>query len=292
MRRYLGAVAPLVEEGLIDSVRVSTHPCHVNPGLLATLASLHVRTVELGIQSFDDEVLACAGRGYGRETAIRACAAVRDSGLELAIQLMPFLPGADEERDVASARTAAALEPSGLRIFPTLVLRGTGLEELWREGRYAPATVEQACQRVALMLEPFIQAPAEILRIGLQESRSLAEAFLAGPRHPALGELCWAHLLARIAARHGRETAAADPGRGAGACGSGYTIRLLPRGASLMLGHDRYGERTLARLWPEGRWGVERAVLDCGLAPSQSVWPRLTLGNHTVTPHNSGLWVD
>lgn len=52
---------------------------------------------------------------------------------------MPDLPNMGIERDLESFREFfenPAFRPDGLKIYPTLVIRGTGLYELWKNGQY------------------------------------------------------------------------------------------------------------------------------------------------------------
>jgi|SRR5688500_12859483 histone acetyltransferase (RNA polymerase elongator complex component) len=53
--------------------------------------------------------------------------------------MMPDLPNVGVERDLESFREffeSPAFRADGLKIYPTLVIRGTGLYELWKTGRY------------------------------------------------------------------------------------------------------------------------------------------------------------
>ena len=53
--------------------------------------------------------------------------------------MMPDLPNMGIERDLESFREFfenPAFRADGLKIYPTLVIRGTGLYELWKTGRY------------------------------------------------------------------------------------------------------------------------------------------------------------
>lgn len=53
--------------------------------------------------------------------------------------MMPDLPNVGVERDMESFREffeSPLFRADGLKIYPTLVIRGTGLYELWKTGRY------------------------------------------------------------------------------------------------------------------------------------------------------------
>lgn len=58
--------------------------------------------------------------------------------------MMPNLPNVDMERDMESFREFfenPAFRTDGLKLYPTLVIRGTGLYELWKTGRYELAAL-------------------------------------------------------------------------------------------------------------------------------------------------------
>ena len=90
---YLGAAHGFIERGLASGIRVSTRPDYIDMEKLAFLKARGVVTVELGVQSLDDEVLRLSGRGHLAEDSIRAAGMVKSAGLELGMQLMAGLPG-------------------------------------------------------------------------------------------------------------------------------------------------------------------------------------------------------
>jgi histone acetyltransferase (RNA polymerase elongator complex component) len=200
----LGVGRELMAEGRVESLRLSTRPDAVDAACLARLAASGVRTVELGAQSFDDRVLSAAGRGHGAADTIAAAGLIKEAGieggLELGLQLMCGLPGEDEESFLASCLSAANLAPDLVRLYPVLVLEGTTLAALWRRGGYRPLTLEEAVHRCRQALELFEARAIAVARMGLQASPGLEAAWLAGPYHPAFGQLV------RTAARPGRKT--------------------------------------------------------------------------------------
>ena len=63
----------------------------------------------------------------------------KDAGFKIVAHMMPDLPNVDLERDLeqfVEFFENPAFRPDGLKIYPTLVIRGTGLYELWRTERY------------------------------------------------------------------------------------------------------------------------------------------------------------
>jgi histone acetyltransferase (RNA polymerase elongator complex component) len=200
--RYLTLAAEYLADGRVQAVRVSTHPALVDPGAAARLAAAGVLTVELGAQSSDDAVLAAAGRACTWSHVRRAVDDLRGAGLRVGLHLMAGLPGASRDADVATARDAAALAPDAVRLHPTLVLRGTPLEDELRAGRYVPLSLDEALERCGAMLAVLHEAGVEVIRVGLHGADDLGDALVAGPVHPSFGYLATSRALAlRIADR-------------------------------------------------------------------------------------------
>lgn len=174
-------------EGRITRIRCSTRPDAIEPEQLEKLRCLGLDMVELGIQSFAPRALAASRRGHAPEQALRACAMVRSVGLGLGIQLLPGLPGqtqADFRADIALLHT---LRPELVRLYPCLVLRGTVLEGLWREGAYRPWGLRRCVETLAVALLQLWYSGIRVARMGVAQEPGLAEQVLAGPWHPALG---------------------------------------------------------------------------------------------------------
>ena len=196
----LGAAQGAFDRGAISSIRVSTRPDAVDAAALDRLRRCHVQAVELGAQSMSDSVLAASGRGHTAEDTRRAAAMVKEAGFRLILQMMTGLPGSDPGSDIQTAKELIALSPDGVRIYPTVVIRGTVLEEMWREGRYKEHTVEDAVKLCADILPLFENAGIPVIRLGLNPSEELSGgAAAAGAYHPALGELVRSELLRRRA---------------------------------------------------------------------------------------------
>ncbi len=175
------------QAGRITRIRCSTRPDAIDHALLVELRRLGLDMVELGIQSFSAGVLAASSRSYSTELALEACAMVRSAGMGLGIQLMPGLPGqtqSDFRADIAYCRL---LKPKLVRLYPCLVLRGTGLERLWRNGTYRPWNVRRCVETLAVALLRLWASGIRVARMGVAQETGLEEQILAGPWHPAMG---------------------------------------------------------------------------------------------------------
>ncbi len=117
-----------------------------------TMISLGATRVELGVQSLSDEALERMRRGHGVAETMRATQLLRDAGLKVGYHMMPGFPfvGREEERGhYARLFDDPSLRPDLLKLYPTLVMEGTGLYEIWRRGDYVPLTTEEAIDFLA-----------------------------------------------------------------------------------------------------------------------------------------------
>jgi len=106
--------------------------------------------VEIGVQSTKDDVLRKINRGHDTGANIEAIACVKRAGLKFTSHFMPGLTGLfgeiDEKQEMEDFRALfdnPAYRPDELKIYPTLVLPGTHLYELWTQGKYTPLTSKQ-----------------------------------------------------------------------------------------------------------------------------------------------------
>lgn len=206
----LGAVAPFLAQGRVQAIRISTRPDYVDPVVIDRLRRSGVKIVELGVQSLDPVVLTASRRGHSAGQAIRAINLLREAKLQVGVQLMIGLPGESLLSLRRTVRQVASLRPDFVRIYPVLVLKGSGLAGLYARGRYRPLPLEQAVARTAWMNKIFAGRGIRVVRMGLQPGPELEEALLAGPYHPAFGELVLSRLMLRLTRRALREVPAGE----------------------------------------------------------------------------------
>jgi len=185
----LKAAEPFLQDGSVRSLRLSTRPDYIDGEKVAFLRRHGVTTVELGLQSLDDRVLAASGRGHTADQSRRAMELLRDSGMEMGLQLMLGLPGQGASSLMRTAKEAAAMKPAFVRIYPVLVLRESGLHSLYTSGKYKPLSLGKAVIQAAWMKKYFQARGIRVVRVGLQPGPELVESLVAGPYHPAFGEL-------------------------------------------------------------------------------------------------------
>ena len=175
----------------VKSLRCSTRPDYINEEIIGILKRYGVKTVELGLQSSCNCVLEKSKRGHYFEAEEKSCRLIVKSGLELIGQMMIGLPGSDLDSELETARFIINAGARGARIYPTVVFRETKLCQMTYDGEYTPLGLDDAIFRSARVLSLFVDAGVEVIRIGLQASEGLEskDSYVAGPNHPALGEL-------------------------------------------------------------------------------------------------------
>lgn len=190
----LEAVQPFIAKGRVHSIRCSTRPDCIDQKTIDFLHKYKVTTVELGVQSLDDSVLQKARRGHDAADCEKACSLLKKGGMEVGIQLMPGLPGDTTFSFMKTVQKTVAQRPAFVRIYPCIVVSDSGLFELYKQGGYRPLSLSKAIAIAGFCYPKFQEAGIKVIRMGLQASKSLAKSVVAGPYHPAFGELVQSRL--------------------------------------------------------------------------------------------------
>ncbi len=187
---------PIEGKACVRGIRMSTRPDYISEEILCILSHYSVCTVELGLQSMDDAVLAASERGHSASCAAKACRMLLDAGYEVVGQMMIGLPGSCLQSELETARQLCELGVHAARIYPTVVFAHTKLCDMMQTGEYVPLTVDEAVRRSAEVLRVFEAHGVQVIRIGLCASDNLGDptCAVAGAAHPALGELARSEL--------------------------------------------------------------------------------------------------
>ena len=191
----LSAVQPYIKEKKVDSIRLSTRPDAIDKDILRMLKKYNVKTIELGVQSTNNYILARCKRGHSFEDVKKASKLIRFYRFNLGHQMMVGLPDSTEKDDIQSAKDIIKLRPKMVRIYPVLVIKGTELEEEFNKGDFTPLTVGQAVERSKEIVKLFEQKNIRVIRVGLQNTDTITDSenkeseVVAGPYHPAFGQL-------------------------------------------------------------------------------------------------------
>ena len=184
----------------IDKIRLSTRPDYINDYILTYLKEYGVDIIELGVQSLDEDVLKKAGRGHNVQDVINASRLIKEYGFVLGHQIMPGLPGDTFEKDINTTKASLEMKPDICRIYPSLVIRDTPMEKMYKCNEYVPYSLEEAVDISKVMYEMYRKNNVNVIRIGLQPTESINEGgdIIAGPFHPSFRELVEGSLLSDI----------------------------------------------------------------------------------------------
>ncbi len=191
IKSLLDSAAEFVRDDHVDGIRFSTRPDTINERSLDIIKEYPVSTVELGVQSMDDHVLAMAGRGHSVLDTVRAVEQLKERDFSIGLQMMVGLPGDDETGALTTAQKIADLAPDFVRIYPTVVIADSRLAGWYQSGDYTPLSLEKGISLVKKIYLNFKKAGIVVIRMGLQASEDLEDGttVLAGPHHPAFGHM-------------------------------------------------------------------------------------------------------
>lgn len=195
----LEPLQPLLKDGVLSTVRISTRPDCIDDDRVAWLAERGVGIIELGVQSMADTVLAASGRGHCAADSLNAIRCIKNFGLTVGAQLMPGLPNDTPEISLASLEQVVSAGADFLRLYPAVVLKGTELARRYTAGEFVPLSLDRGVSLCKLLLQRAMQARVPVIRIGLQADQGLSgETVLAGCWHPALGQMVRSRMYADL----------------------------------------------------------------------------------------------
>ncbi|MBO6301771.1 MAG: radical SAM protein [Ruminiclostridium sp.] len=170
-------------------IRCSTRPDFIDEETLDILCRYGMTAVELGAQSMNDEVLRLNERGHTAADVERASGMIKRRGLSLGLQMMTGLYGDKPGYCLETAERFIALGADTVRIYPTVILEGTRLGELYKSGEYRTFGFDETVELCAKLLRMFGEAGIPVIRLGLHASRDVEQRMLGGVYHPALREI-------------------------------------------------------------------------------------------------------
>ena len=187
---YLDIAKRYKELGRIDKIHLSTRPDYIDENILENLKRHSVDTIELGAQSFDDEVLMASKRGHDSKCTEKSAKLIKDYGFELGLQLMVGLPKDTLKSSVHSAHEVVRLSPSLARIYPTVMLEDTELLNMYKNGEYKPLKRDEAVKRAKAIYLILEKAGITIMRVGLKSGDIIDNSVIDSPAyHPAFRQL-------------------------------------------------------------------------------------------------------
>jgi len=146
--KLLAERAPIRNSG----ISAETRPDFFKATHANALLEMGFTKIELGVQTVFDDVYEAIERGHSVEDVVEAFRVAKDCGFEIIAHFMLGLPGSYPERDLEMFKIVfnnPRFKPDDIKIYPTLVLRGTRLYEMWLKGEYRPYSSEEAADLVA-----------------------------------------------------------------------------------------------------------------------------------------------
>lgn len=172
-----------IAKGLVSTIRISTRPDYITKEILELLKRKNVSTIELGVQSMDEDVLKASKRGHTKEHTINASKLIKKHGFKLGHQIMVGLPESDLEKEINTIKESLKLKPDIMRIYPVYVLKESELYRMYKDKEYVPLNLEEAINRVTSIYKICIKNKMNVIRIGLQTTEEICSknAEIIGP---------------------------------------------------------------------------------------------------------------
>ena len=153
------------------------------------MLSMGVTRVELGVQTLYNYKYKRIDRGHRIQDVIEANQILHDSGLKVAMHMMPglFSDFESDKRMFKRLFNEPIFSPDMLKIYPCLVTKGSKLYDLWQEGKYEPYTSEDAVDLI-VEIKKFLPKWVRTMRIQRDIPATLIDA---GVKKSNLGELVY-----------------------------------------------------------------------------------------------------
>ncbi|KAL2917356.1 Elongator subunit [Polyrhizophydium stewartii] len=142
-------------------ITIETRPDYCLKPHLSQMLRYGCTRLEIGVQSVYEDVARDTNRGHTVKAVCETFQLAKDAGYKVVVHMMPDLPNVGMERDLEQFKEFfenPAFRADGLKLYPTLVIRGTGLYELWRTGRYknyAPQALVDLVAKILAMVPPW-----------------------------------------------------------------------------------------------------------------------------------------
>ncbi|XP_054838012.1 elongator complex protein 3 isoform X2 [Eublepharis macularius] len=142
-------------------ITIETRPDYCLKRHLSDMLSYGCTRLEIGVQSVYEDVARDTNRGHTVKAVCESFHLAKDAGFKVVAHMMPDLPNVGLERDIdqfVEFFENPAFRPDGMKLYPTLVIRGTGLYELWKSGRYKsypPSTLVDLVARILALVPPW-----------------------------------------------------------------------------------------------------------------------------------------
>ncbi|XP_075412583.1 elongator complex protein 3 [Tenrec ecaudatus] len=174
-------------------ITIETRPDYCMKRHLSDMLTYGCTRLEIGVQSVYEDVARDTNRGHTVKAVCESFNLAKDCGFKVVAHMMPDLPNVGLERDIEQFSEFfenPAFRPDGLKLYPTLVIRGTGLYELWKSGRYksySPSDLIELVARILALVPPWTR----VYRVQRDIPMPLVSS---GVEHGNLRELAFARM--------------------------------------------------------------------------------------------------
>lgn len=174
-------------------VRLSCSPADLRRADVPFLLEHNVRTIELDVCTFDNDVLRQLNRGYRAQQVIAQLRALREHGVRLGATLVPGLPGGSHQQSLLDVD--ALVDEDGqplvdfVRLCPALALHGAAVVRWVEDGWWRPMRLGEAVTTLVAMMDKCDALGIAVARVGLQVGADVPGKVIAGPQHPNLRQL-------------------------------------------------------------------------------------------------------
>lgn len=135
---------------------IETRPDVCNEKEIKRMLEFGATRVELGVQAIDNKIYKKVNRGHTVEDVVKATRLLKDNGFKVGYHIMPGIPGSNPKKDLGMFREIFRNEnfkPDQLKIYPCQVIKGSKLEQLYRQGKYKPYSKEETEKLLVKMLK-------------------------------------------------------------------------------------------------------------------------------------------
>ncbi|TLX67161.1 MAG: tRNA uridine(34) 5-carboxymethylaminomethyl modification radical SAM/GNAT enzyme Elp3 [Thaumarchaeota archaeon] len=146
---------------------VETKPDYCKEKHIDLMLEMGITRIEIGVQTLSEEVYRNINRGHNIQDVYESFQIAKDAGYKVVAHMMPGLPGSSPQKDLEDFNKLfedSRLKPDMLKIYPTLLLRGTGLAKLYEKGIYKPYP-DEVFTDLLLKIKKIVPPWVRIMRI-------------------------------------------------------------------------------------------------------------------------------
>lgn len=149
------------------AITLETRQDWIDEAEVKRMRMLGCTRIEIGAQTIYDDVFDLVKRGHHTDATIRATQLMKDAGFKISYHMMPNLPGATVERDVAMFKEIfdnPDYKPDMIKVYPCMVVPFSELK-LWHEqGRHRPYTDEELLD-IIFRIKPYFPRYLRVTRL-------------------------------------------------------------------------------------------------------------------------------